>query len=396
MDIIIVGAGASGLVAAIKAKNKNNNVIVLEKNNTCGKKLLITGAGKCNYFNEDFTINHYRSNNLEILSNYINEENKKRVLDFFSDIGIIPTIKNGYYYPRSQMAVSIQNALLKEAEIKGVKIINNVDVKELKKENNKFIINGKYEADKVVIATGSKACPKTGSDGTGIKLLESFNIDYIPFKEALVQLKTDGKNLKDWHGIRCNASIKLFDNNRFICEEYGELQLTDYGISGICTFQISGRAINLNNPNVKINFLSDIDNYDKWISERNKKLKNRNIIELLEGVINYKLLYALIKMAKLNEKKCFDDLSNNEKESLKQILTNLKLNIIGHNDFEKAQVCQGGVKLSEIKENFELKKVDGLYVIGELLDVDGDCGGYNLGFAFLSALYVGDDIHDKN
>ncbi len=394
MDIIIVGGGASGLVAAIKAKNENNNVLILEKNKTCGKKILITGAGKCNYFNDEFTINHYRSSNLEILNNYINEENKRKVLDFFDSIGIEPIIKNGYYYPKSQVAVSIQNALLKEANLKGVKIESEVEVKKIIKENNKFIINDKYKADKVIIATGSKACPKTGSDGIGIELLNPFNIEYIPFKEALVQLKTDGKNLKDWHGIRCNASIKLFDNKRFICEEYGELQLTDYGISGICTFQISGRAINLEKPNVKINFLYDIDNYDKWIIERNKKLKNRNIIELLEGVINYKLLYALIKMAKLDDKKSFDDLSNNEKESLKQVLINLNLNIIGHNDFEKAQVCQGGIKLSEVNDNFELKKVNGLYVIGELLDVDGDCGGYNLGFAFLSAIKVGEALND--
>lgn len=394
MDIIIVGGGASGLVAAIKAKNENNNVLILEKNKTCGKKILITGAGKCNYFNDEFTINHYRSSNLEILNNYINEENKRKVLDFFDSIGIEPIIKNGYYYPKSQVAVSIQNALLKEANLKGVKIESEVEVKKIIKENNKFIINDKYKADKVIIATGSKACPKTGSDGIGIELLKPFNIEYIPFKEALVQLKTDGKNLKDWHGIRCNASIKLFDNKRFICEEYGELQLTDYGISGICTFQISGRAINLEKPNVKINFLYDIDNYDKWIIERNKKLKNRNIIELLEGVINYKLLYALIKMAKLDDKKSFDDLSNNEKESLKQVLINLNLNIIGHNDFEKAQVCQGGIKLSEVNDNFELKKVNGLYVIGELLDVDGDCGGYNLGFAFLSAIKVGEALND--
>lgn len=393
MDIIIVGAGASGLVAAIKAKNKNNNVIVLEKNNTCGKKLLITGAGKCNYFNEDFTINHYRSNNLEILSNYINEENKKRVLDFFSDIGIIPTIKNGYYYPRSQMAVSIQNALLKETEIKGVKIINNVDVKELKKENNKFIINGKYKADKVVIATGSKACAKTGSDGYGIKLLENFNVDYIPFKEALVQLKTSTA-LKAWHGIRCNAKISLYDGVKFIASEEGELQLTDYGVSGICIFQLSGRAINLRKPNIKINFLDEIEDFDSWIEKRANNLKNRNIIELLEGAINYKLLLALAKVYKMDPEKTYFEIK--DKQKLKEMLTEFKLEIIGHNDFEKAQVCQGGVKLTEVNENFELKKENGLYVIGEMLDVDGDCGGYNLGFAFLSAIYVGEDIHDKN
>lgn len=394
MDIIIIGGGASGLVAAIKAKKENNNVLVLEKNKICGKKLLITGAGKCNYFNDEFTINHYRSSNLEKLNNYINEDNKNKILNFFDSIGIEPVIKGGYYYPKSQVAVSIQNALLKEATLKGVKIINEIEVTDLKKENDKFIINNKFKADKVILATGSKACPKTGSDGKGIELLKPFNIEYIPFKEALVQLKTEGNHLKEWHGIRCNAKLKLFDDKRFICEEYGELQLTDYGISGICTFQISGRAIKLAKPNVKINFLSDIDNYDNWITERNKKLKNRNIIELLEGVINYKLLYVLIKIAKLNDKKRFDELSNNEKDNLKQVLTNLNLNVIGHNDFEKAQVCQGGIKLSEVNENFELKKVNGLYVIGELLDVDGDCGGYNLGFAFLSAIKVGESLND--
>ena len=378
--IIIVGAGAAGMLAAIHAKTKDNQVILIERNTNCGKKILITGNGKCNYLNDDFNISHYRSDNLEFLENIITEENKKLLISEFKKIGIEPKIKNGYYYPMSNTSVSIQNALLLTLKQKGIEIITNTTITDIKKINNKFILNDKFTCDKLIIAAGSSACPKCGTDGTIYDALKPLGLKIKKPLPALVQLKSEGKFLKEWAGIRCDCELSLFENDKLIKKSIGEVQLTDYGISGICTFQLSSDCIrgldSGKKEAIKINFLPDIKDFDTFYLNRVKLLKGRNDIELFEGLINYKLLYVLFKHNK----------------NIKEALTSFSLEITGYNGFDKAQVASGGIKLTEINDNFECKNIKDLYIIGEALDVDGDCGGYNLAFAFLSGIIAGESI----
>ena len=378
--IIIVGAGAAGMLAAIHAKTKDNQVILIERNTNCGKKILITGNGKCNYLNDDFNISHYRSDNLEFLENIITEENKKLLISEFKKIGIEPKIKNGYYYPMSNTSISIQNALLLTLKQKGIEIITNTTITDIKKINNKFILNDKFTCDKLIIAAGSSACPKCGTDGTIYDALKPLELKIKKPLPALVQLKSEGKFLKEWAGIRCDCELSLFENDKLIKKSIGEVQLTDYGISGICTFQLSSdciRGLDSGKKEViKINFLPDIKDFDTFYLNRVKLLKGRNDIELFEGLINYKLLYVLFKHNK----------------NIKEALTSFRLEITGYNGFDKAQVASGGIKLTEINDDFECKNIKDLYIIGETLDVDGDCGGYNLAFAFLSGIIAGESI----
>lgn len=378
--IIIVGAGAAGMLAAIHAKTKDNQVILIERNTNCGKKILITGNGKCNYLNDDFNISHYRSDNLEFLENIITEENKKLLIFEFKKIGIEPKIKNGYYYPMSNTSISIQNALLLTLKQKGIEIITNTTITDIKKINNKFILNDKFTCDKLIIAAGSSACPKCGTDGTIYDALKPLGLKIKKPLPALVQLKSEGKFLKEWAGIRCDCELSLFENDKLIKKSIGEVQLTDYGISGICTFQLSSdciRGLDSGKKEViKMNFLPDIKDFDTFYLNRVKLLKGRNDIELFEGLINYKLLYVLFKHNK----------------NIKEALTSFSLEITGYNGFDKAQVASGGIKLTEINDNFECKNIKDLYIIGEALDVDGDCGGYNLAFAFLSGIIAGESI----
>ncbi|MCI5521215.1 MAG: aminoacetone oxidase family FAD-binding enzyme [Tenericutes bacterium] len=378
--IIIVGAGAAGMLAAIHAKTKDNQVILIERNTNCGKKILITGNGKCNYLNDDFNISHYRSDNLEFLENIITEENKKLLISEFKKIGIEPKIKNGYYYPMSNTSISIQNALLLTLKQKGIEIITNTTITDIKKINNKFILNDKFTCDKLIIAAGSSACPKCGTDGTIYDALKPLGLKIKKPLPALVQLKSEGKFLKEWAGIRCDCELSLFENDKLIKKSIGEVQLTDYGISGICTFQLSSdciRGLDSGKKEViKMNFLPDIKDFDTFYLNRVKLLKGRNDIELFEGLINYKLLYVLFKHNK----------------NIKEALTSFSLEITGYNGFDKAQVASGGIKLTEINDNFECKNIKDLYIIGEALDVDGDCGGYNLAFAFLSGIIAGESI----
>ena len=378
--IIIVGAGAAGMLAAIHAKTKDNQVILIERNTNCGKKILITGNGKCNYLNDDFNISHYRSDNLEFLENIITEENKKLLISEFKKIGIEPKIKNGYYYPMSNTSISIQNALLLTLKQKGIEIITNTTITDIKKINNKFILNDKFTCDKLIIAAGSSACPKCGTDGTIYDALKPLGLKIKKPLPALVQLKSEGKFLKEWAGIRCDCELSLFENDKLSKKSIGEVQLTDYGISGICTFQLSSdciRGLDSGKKEViKMNFLPDIKDFDTFYLNRVKLLKGRNDIELFEGLINYKLLYVLFKHNK----------------NIKEALTSFRLEITGYNGFDKAQVASGGIKLTEINDNFECKNIKDLYIIGEALDVDGDCGGYNLAFAFLSGIIAGESI----
>ena len=403
-DIIIIGGGPSGIVTAIKAKNKNNNVIVLEKNNTPLKKLLLTGNGKCNYFNEIFSTKNYHSKNIDIVEKIISDKNLNSVKEFFDELGIIPKIKNGYYYPFSSQATTIKNVLLREAELKGVNIICNSEALDIEKKD-KFIIkctDKEYTCDKLVISMGSKAYPKTGSDGLGYSLLEKLGHSIIKPLPALVQLTSNFKYLKDIDGVRTDVYMELFEDDKYIDSESGELQFTNYGISGICTFNLSNyitRGLDEGRSEViKINLVPFIETLiTPWMDQYSKKNSNKNLTELLEGFLNYKLVNMILKVSNLKGTNYYKDLTNEEKLELCKNLRSLKIEITGTKSFDNSQICNGGVPLSEINyQTMESNIVKDLYITGELLDMNGNCGGYNLTTCWISGLLAGKDIGDSN
>ena len=403
--VIVIGGGASGLISAIYAAKSGNKVIILEKNKTLGKKILITGNGKCNYWNSDQSLNHYHTNNKEILEQFLTKNNQEEVLNFFNSIGIVPKIKDGYYYPYSNQATSIQTALIKEAELCGVEIITETEVLNIIKENNYFLIKTSkktFKGDKIILSTGSKASPKTGSDGIGYELAKSLKHSIIEPLPALVQLKSNASFLKDWHGVRSDVKVSLIENNNIIDNQLGEIQLTDYGVSGICIFSLSGRVsrglYQNKKEQISINFLHpfNINNnleFIEWMTNRNNIVKNRTISDLLDGLLNYKLINLILKLSKIKRDNTWNNLTLNEKKLLGTKLTNFILDITGTNSFDSAQVCTGGIALNEINPlTMESNKTKGLYITGELLDVDGDCGGYNLTNAWITGYIAGSSI----
>ena len=403
VKIGIIGGGASGLVAAIEAKNNNNDVTIYEKNVNCGKKILVTGNGKCNYFNEHFNIEHYHSENVNILKTIITDENKQKVLSFFHSIGIVPKVLNGHYYPASGQAITIEQALLIEAKCRGVNIINNVEIKTIE-YTDKFILttdSSKYYADKIVLATGSKAAPKTGSDGLGYELAKSFNHHIIKPLPALVQLCGKYNFFKDWAGVRADVNVSYIEDDILVKEVVGEIQLTNYGVSGICIFQLSGQIVRSIDAGKKatlaINFVPWLKgDCLTYLEERNDLLYNRNLSQLLDGFLNYKLVNLILKKNKINGDISFNDLSYAQKCRIASDLENFIFEVTGYNDFDASQVCSGGIPLDEIDINtMESKFRKDLYIIGELLDVDGECGGYNLGFAWLSGMLAGNSIKEN-
>lgn len=402
MNIVIIGGGASGLVAAIYL-SRNNNVTVLEKNEVLAKKLLATGNGRCNYFNEDFNIRHYRSSNIDILKKIITEENKNKLLKLFDNIGIIPKIKNGCYYPYSNKAVSFYNALLNEVKNRNINVICNSNIKKIDYDEKYEITleDKKIICDKLVIATGSNA-GTNNKENLSLDYLRKIGHSIIEPVPALVKLVANTNYLKKWDGIRSDVELSLYENDNLIAKSKGEAMFTSYGISGICTFDLSGRVnrglLRKSKEEIEIDFMPYIkyNDFVRYINDRNKKIKNRTIKELFEGMLNNKLIDILLEEAKIKKDRYWNNLNICDKEKIKDTFKKFKITIIGSKGYNEAQVMSGGIPLSEININtMESKIQKNLYILGELLDVDADCGGFNLSFAFLSAIILGEN-YDKN
>lgn len=403
--IIIIGGGPSGITTAINAKRDDNEVIVLERNTKPLKKLLMTGNGKCNYMNEVYGTKNYHSEDITLVDKIISTENIEMMKTFFDDLGIIPKIKNGYYYPFSNQATTIEKALLRKVKDKKIQIECDTLVEDIKKKDNCFEIKTNhniYLCDKLVISPGSCAYPKTGSDGWGYPFLKKLNHHIIEPVPALVPLVGKGNYFKDWAGVRTDVSLELFENNHYITREEGEIQLTDYGISGICTFQLSHMVsrglLNHKKEEIHINFVPFIETLiTPWMDNYAKKNSHKNLQELLEGFLNYKLVKIIIKQSNLKDNCFYLDLSNEEKLVLCKNLRSFKVEIIDTKGFDYAQICNGGVKLTDINiDTMESKKVKNLYIVGELLDMNGNCGGYNLSVCWITGILAGRAIGDTD
>ena len=380
MKIIIIGSGASGLAAGISLLRCGYDVTILERNNISGKKLLLTGAGRCNFFNSDQNIVHYHSSDKDILAKIITSDNIHLVEDFITSLGIIPKVKDGYYYPFANQAYNMKELLERTYLDLGGKIKYNYLVEKIEKKNSLFLINDTISCDKLILATGSKAYKMTGSDGIGYQLAKKFNHHIVKVLPSLTSLITREKiNLK---GVRVDAKVTLYEDEVKVREELGQVQFTDYGLSGICIFNLSYYAVKGLNKNKKEVITIDLMPFMDKVSFKNKK-----VYDLLLGFLPNKMIDYILKTLDISKDVYYEDLSNDKKQELTKILKEMEFNITSYKEFDFSQVCSGGVSLREINPlTMESIFVKNLYIIGELLDVNGDCGGYNLTFAFLSGI----------
>lgn len=380
MKIIIIGSGASGLAAGISLLRCGYDVTILERNNISGKKLLLTGAGRCNFFNSDQNIVHYHSSDKDILAKIITSDNIHLVEDFITSLGIVPKVKDGYYYPFANQAYNMKELLERTYLDLGGKIKYNYIVEKIEKKNSLFLINDNISCDKLILATGSKAYKMTGSDGIGYQLAKKFNHHIVKVLPSLTSLITREKtNLK---GVRVDAKVTLYEDGVKVREELGQVQFTDYGLSGICIFNLSYYAVKGLNKNKKEVITIDLMPFMDKVSFKNKK-----VYDLLLGFLPNKMIDYILKTLDISKDVYYEDLSNDKKQELTKILKEMEFNITSYKEFDFSQVCSGGVSLREINPlTMESIFVKNLYIIGELLDVNGDCGGYNLTFAFLSGI----------
>lgn len=399
-QVIIVGGGASGLMAGIAAAREGAEVTILEHMDRVGKKLLSTGNGRCNMTNLSLRAEYYRCSQKQFPMKVLDRFSVWDTLTFFDELGIVTKNRNGYIYPNSEQASSVLDTLRMEAEHRGVKTVVSCHIDRITKSGKgAFLVKAgdeTYRSGSLILATGSKAAPATGSDGSGYAYAEAFGHRIISPLPALVQLRCEGKFFKQLAGIRCEAVVKLKCDGKILAADEGELQLTDYGISGIPTFQISRFASVALHEGRKVTAVVDffptksMEDARQFLRQRARNLAYRNAGDFLTGVLNKKLATVLLKLSGINLEETVGQIKPAMLERLVNHMKLFEAAVTATNSFEQAQVCCGGVDTREIRpETMESRLVSGLYLTGELLDVDGICGGYNLQWAWSTGAIAG-------
>ncbi|MFV0343266.1 MAG: NAD(P)/FAD-dependent oxidoreductase [Anaerocolumna sp.] len=400
--IIIIGGGAAGLMAGIMAARNKHRVTILEHKDKAGKKILATGNGKCNFTNLVQNKECYRSEEVDFPLKVINQFDLNKTIDFFKEIGIYPKEKKGYIYPNSEQAASITEVLLAELKYLKVEMILGVHVDKIIPLQQGFLVHtndGEYKCHKVILASGGQASPNLGSDGSGYKLAKDLGHIIIKPLPALVQLKADHKFLKTISGVRCHAKISLFMNQVFTVREEGELLFAAYGVSGIPVMQISRFAAKALDEKKKADLLVDFfpelseEELSRELTKRCQRIPLRGTEEAFTGLLNHKLMFVLLNEAKIPVNLPCNQFNQNKILEFTKILKGFHIVLSGTNSFEQAQVCAGGIATNQIdSKTMESKVVPGLYVCGEVLDVDGTCGGYNLQWAWSSGAVAGNNV----
>lgn len=402
-QIIIIGAGAAGLTAAIFAARAGASVTVLEHTDKAGKKILSTGNGKCNITNQFQTSSCYRGNDGSFAMEVLKAFNEKDTIDFMESLGILCKEKNGYVYPRSEQAAVVRDGLLMECRSLGVTIEYQVKLQTIQREKQFFILSAKtangnkaYQCQKLILAPGSKAAPNTGSDGSGYELAKGLGLKVIKPLPALVQLRCEEGIYKEAAGVRCHAAVAINVNGEMVSWEEGELQITNYGISGIPVMQLSRFAVKAletkKQVTAVIDFFPEMEEEELKLRLTNmvKHFPERTMEDILAGFLNRKLASALLKEMGIKKNKTAVWCDESYIQGIGVFLKSYKTQVTGSNSFKEAQVCQGGVATTEINSHtMEAKKVPGLYLAGEVLDIDGTCGGYNLQFAWATGAIAG-------
>ncbi|MBS3742472.1 MAG: NAD(P)/FAD-dependent oxidoreductase [Candidatus Cloacimonetes bacterium] len=395
-DVIVVGGGAAGLVAAISAAQGGARTAILEKQKRVGKKLLITGNGKCNYTNVEINTQDYNSNAKTFISSVFKQFGQQETLEFFKNLGIEPVVENdGRIFPKSQQASSLLNVLRYELKRLNIAEIRKSQVVDIKKEKY-FILktgDGKhYKAKKVILTTGGKASPYSAGEESGYLLARKFSHKIVEPEPALVQLKLDSKYLRSIAGVKIDGKITLEDGDN-IKSFSGELLFTSYGISGIPALQVS-RFIDENEGKnyIKIDLEPDKSREKLFeiLQNRFQTLYYKCLGDALEGFVNKLLIRVLLKVSELDYKLKCASITTEEINKLVTVMKDWQMKCIGKLGWKDAQVTRGGVAVDEIYcKSMESKKESGLYFAGEILDVDGKSGGYNLQWAWSSGYIAG-------
>ena len=395
----IIGAGASGLVAAIQANRLHPDITIalFEHLPRVGKKILATGNGRCNLTNMKALSHDYR--NKDFADKALNKYPPEKVIEFFASLGLLTfSDSEGRVYPRSNAAASVLDALRFGADKHGIDIITETDISKIEKQGDCFIMNGEYKCDKLILAGGGKSSSSQGSDGSALKLAKALGHKLTPTVPALVPLNSEPEKVKSLKGLRASGVELILEGEYTEYKTSGEILFTDTGISGIAAMELASSAErelrNAFDPVLHINFLPDIENLTDVIKEIIHAKEGQPLENLLSGILPKQIGVEILKRTEIFEGNAVisaSDFSENMIELLADEIRDFALRITGTRGFANAQVTSGGVDVKEIDPlTMQSKLIPGLYFSGEIIDVDGDCGGFNLQWAFASGLLVGE------
>lgn len=398
MKVIIIGGGPAGMLAAIKSKKEKNQVTIIEKNKILGKKMLITGKGRCNITSgvdmSEF-IKNVPSNGKFLYSSFKNFTNK----DILKLLNIPVKLERGNrYFPVSDKAKDVVDAL--EKELSGVEILTNTSVTEIITKNNEAIgvktNKGDFFADKIILATGGKSYPLTGSTGDGYEMAKKLGHTITKIKPALVPLvaKKESKiQCQQMQGLSLrNVGLKLFNNNKLIYEDFGEMLFTHYGVTGPIILSASSHLVRqeLNNPRIEIDLkpaLTD-EKLDERILRDFETKKNKEFRNALDQLLPQKMIPVILEILQINKK--VNEVKKVERQKLVRTLKHFSIEIEGFRDISEAIITSGGINVKEINpKTMESKLIKNLYFAGEIIDVDAYTGGFNLQIAYSTGYTAG-------
>lgn len=400
-DVLIVGAGASGMMAAVAAAKRGRSVLLMDRMNRIGKKLLATGNGRCNYTNAHMDAGCYHGDQA-FISRILDSFSHENCVEFFRDIGIWPKQRNGYFYPNSDQALSVLLALERELARLSVRIVTDTKFLSVRELSRGFLCEttqGPFRGARVIFATGLTASPKLGSDGSALCAVKKLGHSMAPVLPALCGFYCEGMDFKRVSGVRCDASLTLAVDGAPVAKERGELQLCDYGLSGIPVFQLSSAAVRaLNqkkNVQIHIGFLPDFGRQELLaeIKRREDRLQpGGTAAQLLCGLLHEKLIPAVLTASGMGPRGT-KGMTSAGKKRLLDVLCDLPVSVVRGREAEFAQVCAGGVSTDQVNpDTLESLLVPHIHFAGELLDVDGICGGYNLQWAWSTGMVAGRSV----
>ena len=391
------------MMAAIMAARNNAEVTVFEKNDRVGKKILSTGNGKCNLTNMSMDMSMYNSCDKDEIAGYFSLFDEKSTIRIFNEFGLLLKDKNGYVYPNSEQASVVLDVLRHMMDILNVKVVTNNGVTGIVCKEDGYevtAIEGKYRFDAVIVATGSRAGlsnkDKSFVGMEGYEIAKKMGHSVVDVLPALVMVECEETFFKAVAGVRSECTVTLFNENRAIGREFGEVQFTDYGISGIVVFQLSGEISRRLNKKEKLYCVIDLlpqfdeDTFEEYFSNRVRQYMGLTVDEFFLGILNKKLCALVIKQAGLKPENVIDENNMSAVYGACLLMKQLTVTVRSTKGYENAQVCCGGVALHELNDRLESKLHKNLYFCGEVVDVDGKCGGYNLQWAWTSGAIVGD------
>ena len=402
MKVLVLGGGPAGMTAALAAARAGAEVSLLEQNERIGKKLLLTGNGKCNYTNLELDVARYDTDGPDFVRELIKRYPPKAIIRFLEELGVPPLSRHGgWIYPHAEQAAAVLNALRAALEREKAAVRTGTRVLGIQREKKGgFRIRTEEKplyADRVILALGGSALAKTGSDGSGFRYAEELGLKLETPRPALCPLRsTERENpfFRAAQGVRVPAELTLFVDNAARGRESGELQLTKEGFSGIAVFQLSlfaGRALaEKRKTELCINFLADFTADTDFFARRLSMPFATDLEAVGNGLVPKNLWGALLRRAALTPQQAVKRGDWELAKRLSAALTASRFTLQGLGSFEKAQVSAGGIALSELSgQSLSFRRVPGLYAAGEILNVTGPCGGYNLHWCFASGLSAG-------